>query len=193
MQLPRLEITNTNAILGLTQHRTKIEIKQPMAEVKMNQPQPEVEMYTSNSKLEIDQTEAFADANLKTAFRNIEEWVARSKRKISQNIAEEVSEGNKLMSIEHQRETVIPQIAKQESETPPAEIDFGNMPKSANSIKFHYQPSEIKIKVNTENLKVDVKTHDPIIKFNPGDLQIYLKQKASIHIKAIGTFVDQKI
>ncbi|MBU8881183.1 hypothetical protein BGM26_19860 [Bacillus sp. FJAT-29790] len=192
MKLPYLQITNTNALIGIQQHRATIEIKQPMAEIKMKQPQPVVEIDQSKSELEIDQTEAFADANLKHPFRVVNEWAAKAKQKVLQNISKKVSEGNRLMSIEHQQKSVIPQIAKEKSEPPPKEISIDYLPKPGN-VKFHYQPSEIKIKVPTKNLDLEVQTHHPIIKFNPGDLQIYLRQKASIHIQAIGAALDEKI
>lgn len=193
MQLPRLELTVTNAILGIEQQRATINMRQPEAEIKMEHSQPKIEIQKSKGKLTIDQTEAFADANLKHPFRSIDEWAARAKRKISQGIAEEVAEGERLMKIEGKKESIIPEIAREESEPPPREIEFGPMPSNAEQIQFHYQPSEIKIKILTEKFKLDVTPHSPEIKFTPGDLQIYLKQKLSLHIKAVGAALDQKI
>lgn len=193
MQLPRLELTNTQALLGIEHQRTTTEIRQPNAKITMNQPKSDVEIIKTKGKLEIDQSEAFADANLKNPLRLTKEWAQRAKQKLLQNLSKEMSEGRRLMEIEKQKESVIPQIAKENSEIELKEIGLGFMPKSAEQIKFYYEPSELKIKVNTENLKIDVKTHQPIIKFNPGDLHIYLKQKASLHIQVIGTTIDQKI
>ncbi|URM33453.1 DUF6470 family protein [Cytobacillus firmus] len=193
MQLPRLQLTNTMAMLGLEQTSSKITIRQPLPDVKMRQPNAEVQIQKSKGHLEIDQTEAFADANLKHAFASIKDWTAKAKQKVLQNISKEVSEGKRLMKIEDTKESVIPQIAKEKSEPPPKVLNIGYMPKSAESIKFHYQPSEIEVKVKTHNPEIKFKTHNPSINFIPGDLRIYLKQMASLQIQAIGEALDQKI
>lgn len=193
MQLPRLELHNTYAQLGVQKKNASIEIKQPKAELNYNQPQPSREIHKSASKLEIDQTEAFADANLKHPFRNMKEWTERAKQKILQSLAEKVNEGDRLMKIEERSESVIPEIARQESETPPKQFNIGFMPSSTDKVKISYQPSKIKIKMNTEPMKFDVKTNGPLIKYHPGDFNIYLKQKASLKIQAVGATLDQKI
>lgn len=193
MQLPRLELHNTFAQLGIQQRNASIDIRQPQAEIKYNQSQPNIKIEKSEDKFEIDQTEAFADANLKHPFRAVKEWAERAKQKILQSFSEEANEGDRLMKIEGQTKSIIPEIAKQESETKPKQISFAQMPSSTDKVKIHYQPSDIKIKVNTENISFDVKTHTPKIKYNPGSFQIYLKQKASLQIQAIGATLDQKI
>lgn len=193
MQLPRLELHNTFAQLGVQKKNASIEIRQPKAELNYNQPQPSMEIHKSASKLEIDQTEAFADANLKHPFRNIKEWAERAKQKILQSLAEKANEGDRLMKIEERSESVIPEIARQESETPPKQFNIGFMPSSTDKVKISYQPSEIKIKMNTEPMKFDVTTNGPVIKYHPGDFNIYLKQKASLNIQAVGATLDQKI
>ncbi|MDQ0156920.1 DUF6470 family protein [Robertmurraya andreesenii] len=193
MQLPRLELHNTYAQLDVQKKNASIEIKQPKAELNYNQPQPSMEIQKSASKLEIDQTEAFADANLKHPFRNIKEWAEKAKQKILQSLAEKANEGDRLMKIEDRSESVIPEIARQKSGTPPKQFNIGFMPSSTDKVKFSYQPSEIKIIMNTEPIKLNAKTHGPTIKYHPGDFNIYLKQKASLKIQAVGATLDQKI
>lgn len=193
MQLPRLQLTNTMAMLGLEQTSSKITIRQPLPEVKMRQPNAEVQIQKSKDHLEIDQTEAFADANLKHAFASIKEWTEKAKQKVLQNISKEVSEGKRLMKIENTKETVIPQIAKEKSEPPLQVLNIGYMPKSAESVKFHYHPSEVEVKVKVHNPEIIFNTHSPKISCIPGDLQIYLKENASLKIQAIGAALDQKI
>ncbi|MBY0123467.1 DUF6470 family protein [Bacillus sp. S/N-304-OC-R1] len=193
MQLPRLELHNTFAKLGIEQSRSKISMRQPMADLKFTQPMPEVKIHTSKSKLEIDQTEAFADANLKNPLRVMNEWAAKAKQKMIQNIAQKANEGDRMMKIEGTRQNALPQIAKDKSQTPPKEVNIGFMPESMSKVKFRYQPSKVDIKVNFGKFRADVETHSPIIKFNQGDFRIYLKQKASLQINSVGATLDQKI
>ncbi|MEK4146238.1 DUF6470 family protein [Robertmurraya sp. FSL W8-0741] len=193
MKLPRLEIDSQLAYLGLNKSRSTIEIRQPKADMSLNQPQPEVEYMKTDSKLEIDQTEAFADANLKNPLRVVKEWAAKAKQKALQSIAENAVEGNRLMRIEGQRKSAIPEIARENSEPDQMQFNIGYMPSSADKVKFSYQPSTIEIKVHRGNFNIDIKPNEPIIKYNPGNLQIYLKQKASMQIRAVGAALDQKI
>lgn len=193
MQLPRLELHNTFALLGIQQRNATIEIRQPQAEIRYNLSQPEIKIEKTEGKFEIDQTEAFADANLKHPFRAVREWAERAKQKILQSFSEEANEGDRLMKIEGQTKSVIPEIAKQESEPPSKQISYGQTPSSANKVKISYQPSDIKIDINTKEIDFNAKTYSPKIQYHPGNFQIYLKQKAALHIQAIGAQLDQKI
>lgn len=192
MQLPRLEIDQTFALIGMNHRQARIEMRQPMAEVEMNQPQPEVEMTIKRGKLYIDQTEAFADANLKHPFRLTREWAEQAKQKLLKGLAEEAAEGDRLMKIENQKECIIPQIAKEESEDPPKQFNIGYIPSSMDKVKFYYEKGSIDIHVKKGNFYVKIKPNYPKIKYIPGDLNIYLRQKPSIHFKAVGTTIDQK-
>ena len=191
MQLPRLELHKTFAKLGIEKRNATLQIRQPQADLTYNQPQPEVKMHKTEGKLTIDQTEAFADAGLKHPFRMTKEQFFKSKQKVLQSLAAKAAEGDQLMKIENQSSSVIPQIAKNKSESPQKEFNIGFVPSSMSKVKIHYQPSEIKMSVNLENFKLRVKPNKPIIKFNEGDLQIYLKQKANLRIQAVGAAIDQ--
>lgn len=193
MQLPRLELTNTMTQIGIEQQRATVSMRQPKADVKMNQPQPDVEYIKTKSQLEIDQTVAFADANLKHPFRMVREAAARARQDVLKGLAEEAAEGDRLMKIEYHNQNVIQQIAREESEPTPKQFNIGFMPSSAGKVKIFYQPSSIEIKVNRGNFNIDITPNYPTIKFNPGDLQIYLKQKASLQIQAVGANLNQII
>lgn len=193
MQLPRLELHNIFAQLGIQKSNSSIEIKQPKAELHYNQPQPTIEIHKSKSRFEIDQTEALADANLKHPFRLIKEWADKAKQKVLHSLSEKAMEGDRLMNIEGQTKSVIPDIAREESQTPPKPINISFMPSSADKVKFYYKPSEINVEIKTKEIHFDVKTYNPNIKYNAGDFNIYLKQKANLQIQAIGATLDQKI
>jgi hypothetical protein len=188
MQIPQLRIDQSFAELGLKQQQATMQIRQPMAELSLKQPMAELKIHISESKLEIDQTEAFADANLKSPLRMANEWVSKAKQKAMQNVAQKVQEGNRLMKIEHQNESIIPQIAKEKSMDPPKPFKLGYMPSSPFHVKFNYTPSDVQVDAKVSKAVVKANTKEPIIHFNQGDLSVYLRQKASIRMK-----VDQSI
>lgn len=186
MKLPHLQINNQLMQIGIKQQSASIELHQPMADIKYNQPQPEVKMTKTESKLEIDQTEAFADANLKSPLRVTNEWAAEAKRRVLQDMANEIVQGNRMMSIEGRKENIIPQLAKEDSQPGPKTFNISYMPESIEKVRFNYTPSEINVDVNLEGFKLDVKVNNPTIKFHEGNLSIYTRQKSAISIKAVG-------
>lgn len=189
MQIPQLRVDQTFAELGLKQQQATMQMRQPMADLSLKQPLAELEIHISDSKLEIDQTEAFADANLKSPLRMASEWVSKAKQTALQSVAQKVQEGNRLMKIEHQKQgSVIPQIAKEKSIEPPKSFKLGYMPSSPFHVKFNYTPSDVQVDAKVSKAVVKANTNEPIIHFNKGDLSIYLRQKASISMK-----VDQSI
>ncbi|MDZ5471954.1 DUF6470 family protein [Bacillus sp. 31A1R] len=190
MKLPELQITKTMMKIGINQSRGHIELRQPMAEIEYNQPQPEVKMTKTKSKLEIDQSEAFADANLKNPFRVIKEWASEAKKRVLLDIAKEISQGNRMMTIEHQDKSIIPQLAKEDSQPAPKQFNIGFMPETAEKVHFKYTPSKITMDVDLENFKLKAKINKPQINFQRGHVSIYTKQKASIDIQAIGINMD---
>lgn len=193
MQLPRLEMHNTFAQIGMSQEQSSIEMRQPWAEVRMNQPQPKLNYDIELCEVHIDQTEAFADANLMHPFRNIREWVQRCRQIAMQNLIKEVKEGNRLMEIENQSGTIIPQLAKEASTPPQKEIGLKYVPGSLDKVKFYYYPGDLKIIMEDNDFFVNITPRKPIIKVNPGDLNIYLRQKENLEIKVVEPQYNKKI
>lgn len=74
MELPQIRMQSQMArITMMTQPATQ-EIRQPKADLSIHQPHAELSIRTIPSKLTIDQTQAWADMNLKTAPLSIEEF-----------------------------------------------------------------------------------------------------------------------
>lgn len=191
VQLLRIEISNQHAKYGLSSQKATIEIHQPSADMSIKQPQPNLTMSKTDGKLEIDQSEAFADANSKPIARRTREWAQQAKQKVIQDLEHETSEGRRLMSIESKNKNTIAEIAREQSEPEQKHFNIGFMPESAFKVKFHYTPSEIDIKIDQHQPKIKIKPNLPVVKYHPGDLQIYLRQKPSIQFKVVGSNYDR--
>ncbi len=187
LQLPSLEITSQFGKIGIRSYDAVLEIRQPPADMKIRQPLPDVTITKTNSKLEIDQSEAFADANLKPLHRWIKERAQQAKQVVLQDIAQEAREGSRLMKIES-KTNAIAQIAKEQSEPAYKQPNIAFIPESPLKVKFHYTPSKISIHVGEYEPKIAVKVNKPIIKYRPGDVQVYLRQKPSIEFSARTTY-----
>lgn len=193
LQLPRLDISSQFAKLGLQQKMPNIEVKNRLGEIEIKQPKPEMELKQTKGKLEIDQTEAFADANLKPALRLAKEQAEKARQTVLQDIASEISEGRKLMEIENGDKDTIAKIVKEQTQPPLKFPSLKYIPETPYKVKFHYSPSEIDIKVKQHNPEIKAELNGPIITHHPWDLSVYLKQKPSIEIKAVGTQYDRNI
>ncbi|HHW36008.1 MAG TPA: hypothetical protein GXX18_01690 [Bacillales bacterium] len=193
MQLLHLNISSQFAKLGIHSQRPGLEIKQPPADLQLRQPQPDLTMTKTKGKLEIDQSEAFADANLKPPLRRTKEAAEQSKEKLLQDLAQKANEGRRLMKIETKNKNTIAQIAREHSEPKQKQFNIGFVPESATKVKFHYTPSEIDINVNLDKAIVKAKPNKPIIKYHKGDIQIYLRQKPSIEFNVTASKYDLNI
>ncbi len=191
MQLPRLDITNQFAKLGIQQQRPNIEVEQHLAEVEIKQKKPEMEIIKSKGKLTIDQSEAFADADLKPILTRNKEWAEQAKQAIQQDIANKTKEGQRLMGIENDNNT-IPQMAKDQTTPTQKSSNIKFIPETAEKVKFQYTPSEIDIKIKQHETTVEANIKSPTITYHPWDLTIYLKQKPSISFKIVGSLYDNQ-
>lgn len=190
MHLPQIQINSTSAKLGIQRNPTQIEMKQPKGDMSIRQPQADIRYENHEGTLQIDQTEAFADANLKHINRRIEEWAKRGQQHVLQTIAKIVKQGDQLMKIE-KGGSMIPQIARANSEPEHKGFNIGFMPSSVSKVRINFEHGDLEIKIKQNTPKIETKMNEPIITVKPGDLQIYLKQKASMSFSVPGLNVNQ--
>lgn len=193
LQLPRLDISIQFAQIGIQQNKPNIEVKQQLADLEIRQSQPEMDIKKSKGKLIIDQSEAFADADLKSPLRRTKEQADKAKQVVLQDIAKEISEGNRLMKIESHDKNTIPKIAKEQSEPPQKYAGIKFIPETPEKVKIDYKPSEIDVTIKPKKTIVEAQPKSPRITYHPWDTNIYLKQKPSIHLTFVGTKIDRNI
>ena len=190
MQLPMLQIESAQAQLGFRSHRPHMQIKQRHADLQIDQEFAEINMSRTKPRLSIDQTEAFADANLKGALRQHEEFFQSGQRKYMEYLAKTVRQGDQLMRIEHGLNKY-PQIIKQDHNTPPKQVEIGWMPRTADRIKINFQPSELKVDVRIKEPTFRVQINDPQIQIPKWQTDTYVKQKNSIRFNVVGGNVNK--
>ncbi|MBU8905988.1 DUF6470 family protein [Desertibacillus haloalkaliphilus] len=180
MQVPSIQISTTNAKIGIQTNRPTLEIKQPHADVQIRQEHfDHVHISRRAAKLYIDQSEAFADAGLKSAMRVNEEAFEKGKQKALQYMAKVSQEGDRLMKIENGGGQ-IPQIAKANSDLMMKELGLGFVPSSPFKVKFNYDPGELSFNYRRSDPEINITKNDPIINIPKWQTDIYLQQKPSI-------------
>jgi Family of unknown function (DUF6470) len=178
MQIPQLRMQSTQAILGIEKSNSSIQIQQPQAQMELHQPKGEIEMKRIPPKLTIDQTEAWADMNLKSAIRRNKEAAGEGYQAWMQYLAKTAQEGSELMKIENGGGAIAAQ-AKRNGQLPKHELGLGFIP-SPFSVKFNYQPGDVQITPHTYDVVSNIKAQKPIIHYQPGSVNYHLQQKNSL-------------
>ncbi|UII55614.1 DUF6470 family protein [Cytobacillus spongiae] len=179
MQIPQLKVKAQPALLGVQYQPTQIEMRQPKAELFIKQPAADIRYIKNEGQLTIDQTEAFADAELKHIFRRNEEWAAKGRQQAMKAVAKAVQQGDQMMKIEN-KGSVLPQIAKTNSEPPNFEFNIGFIPSSASKVKIQYRPGSLKFDIKENAPEIQINPNKVTVNVNPGHTRIYIKQKSAI-------------
>ncbi|MCL7746738.1 DUF6470 family protein [Halalkalibacter alkaliphilus] len=190
MQLATIDIQKQDAYIGLNSHRPGLQLKQEHADMHIDQQLSAIlEISTTASKLFIDQTEAFADANLKTSLRMASEFFSRSNAVVSQYVAKTAQQGEQLKRIENGT-GALAQIAKVNSQIPEKEVTLGYMPKSMSQVKFDYQPASLSVRAPYKEVDVNVNRRPPQIEIPKWQTETYVQQKNQISFQAVGGNVN---
>jgi hypothetical protein len=180
MQIPQIRMRSTQAILGITQSDSQMEIQQPKAQVDFQQPKAAMEIKQTQGKLTIDQTQAWDDMNLKSILRRNEEFAAEGNQAWVQYLAKTAQEGGELMKIETGGGAIAAQ-AKRNGQLPKHEFGLGFIPKPF-SVKLNYQLGEVQTNIQSQKVVSNIKNQQPTIHYQPGNINYHLNQRNSLQI-----------
>jgi hypothetical protein len=180
MQIPQIRMQSTPAKLGIEKANASIEIQQPHAQMELHQSKAIMDMKRVQSKLTIDQTQAWADMNLKSILRRNEEFAAEGNQAWMQYLAKTAQEGSELMKIENGGGAIAAQ-AKRNGQLPKHEFGLGFIPKPF-SVKLNYQPGEVQTNIQPQKVVSNIKAQQPTIHYQPGNINYHLNQRNSLQI-----------
>lgn len=180
MNVPQIRLQSISARLSIHTTKGQQTIEQPKAELAIEQPKADVSIETIPANLTIDQTEAWADMDLKHISRRVRETAQQAHQDAMEGIARRAEEGQQLMSIENGG-TPLADIAKKRSEKPMYQFNIGFIP-SAGSVKINYEPAKVNIDVKTNKPNIDVNVDKPIIDYQPGEVAVELARRNELHI-----------
>ncbi|WP_413378373.1 DUF6470 family protein [Alkalihalobacillus sp. 1P02AB] len=193
MHMPSISINQVHAQIAIRKNEPPVQIKQRQADMHIDQKINEIiQIHTTPSRLHIDQTEAFADANLKDPLRFSSEFHGKMISSVYSYIAKKVGEGKQLAAI-HTGQNAIANIARQTTTSTAPSSQIAYMPKSLDRVRFSYQPSTVHYDVPNGHIDIHVQKNDPIIKFSKWQSDVYLKQKNQISFDVVGGHVDRGI
>lgn len=197
MNIPQIRLQSQMAQIEMTTNQPKQSIEQPGPDIDLQQPPAELHINRTPSVLSIDQTEARADVDLKSIRRRIEEFAQNGYQEWLNGIARRAQEGNELMRIENGGNPIA-SIAKQNGKfLPTYDFNIGYVPK-AGSVKIDFQPTKLDIQWDIKKPVNNTKARKPIIDYQPGTVDIRLKQYQDLQIdfanlKYVGINYEQEI
>ncbi|GAB6931756.1 DUF6470 family protein [Calditerricola satsumensis] len=190
MQLPRLEIRQTFARLGLEITRPVQEIEQPKPDLGLTQRPARLTIERVPGRLVIDQSEAWAASGLKDPLTLARDCAAEGREAALDGIARIAEEGDRLRAIET-GENAIAAIAAEKALPPPADFTIALMP-SPFSVKMRYEPTRLLLHWELGGAFFDPKTHRPVHRYIPGKVNPYLLQKQQLEIAVVMPQVDRR-
>jgi len=191
-----LVINKINAVIDIQRTPSKMEIKTTKAKLLLHQEHARLNMHTEMPKIEIDQSEAFASAGLKSVSELIKEATLRGYQNAGEYISKVAGDGDILAQIENGGMPLI-DMAERDA-YPEHEFGFDYIPKVGPRFKFTRGYVEIEHNKNFGIGNINGVKGEYIpgnIKFNytPSVVRLYLKQYPSISFKYTGANVDTYI
>lgn len=180
MKLPQIRLESQPAMIQMNSKIATQSIEQPTAGLDIQQPPAELHIERTPAKFTVDQSQAWADMDLKPISKRNEEFAQNGYQDWLDGIARRAEEGDRMMRIE-EHGNPIPSIAKENSMLPTYEFNFGLVP-SPFSVKTYYEPSKLDIQWDTKKPTINVKVNKPIIEYNPGHVDVSMKQYQSLKI-----------
>ncbi|MGY5346099.1 DUF6470 family protein [Paenibacillus glucanolyticus] len=187
MIIPQIQIRQGYAKIGLETTKGQQSIEQPKASLNITQEQGQMEIQRSYGSLEIDSRRAWS-ALVRGKIEEVMDRVAQEAFRISmENIEKIVKNGDRMMAI-HKGGNVFADIARQiASEERP--IQIAGEP-GYDNVDITYLPSELKINFIPKGVTFNPEQHHPVINYNPGKLEVYLRSKNFISISIMGTQIN---
>lgn len=188
MSWPRLEMHQQGLKIDWNVLRPSYTFQPGKAEVQISQTPAKMTLNPTPSRLSIDQSECWADMDLKHISRRIAEEAADGKRAVLEYIGKTAEEGTQLRSIEHKGD-VLRNLAMQARIMPEYNIQYSNVPENF-SLRIDVLPGELNMDWQRGGVNVDVKTIPYSQNYEMGKIDYYVKQKNELTIDVVGSSFD---
>jgi len=187
-----LEIRQTYAKIGMDITPGRLDINTQDARLELHQNHAKINISSKLPKVGIDQYECFADAGLKNFLDLTREFAQMGRQQAMDYISKTSSDGRRLAAI-HKGGNPIADIAKRDS-SPVQEFGLDFIPKARPRIYLKEGDLQIEPERNGEGIHNGVEIQftpgSAEINYMRGNVDIYLRQKASLSISYKGESVD---
>ena len=190
MQLPKIQISQGRAQIGMTTTRGELSIQQPRAEINLHQEAAKVILTTERPRLEIDSRKAWS-ALARANFEEITDRIAQNALRTSMEyIGEIAQDGDRMMAIQT-HENAFAEIARSHV-FKEREMDLLGEA-SYDNVDVKFTPGSIRTEVQAGKVEANPVIHKPAVDYYPGKVNPYLVQKNYIFFSSTGENLDAYI
>lgn len=185
--MPRMQIEQQRAEIGLDQFPGEMRIEQPHAQITMETESAQVHIDRELSELHIDQSRAWAAYALIPPVTVTKTIVNNVKQIYPQIVAKIARDGDRMADF-HLSNNVFAELAKEW----PRELNEYDIagPASRFNVDLEYIPEQLEMYVEGGRFHYEVQPQKPQIEHVPARVDVYLRQKPYIRIDWVGQHVD---
>ncbi|MBB2481641.1 hypothetical protein H5P36_15775 [Bacillus sp. APMAM] len=180
MEMSRIHMQSTFARIGMETTPSQQSIEQSSADMEIQQPQAQLYIHRTPSVLTIDQSEAWADMDIKPISRRVAEFASKGYSDWLEGLAKTTEEGNELMKIEYHGKAIA-DISKRNGQLPTYDFNIGFIPRPF-SVKINIEPGTLDIQAEINKPNIQVSAHKPNIEYQLGKVNIFMRQYPSLNI-----------
>ncbi|WP_248929415.1 DUF6470 family protein [Paenibacillus hamazuiensis] len=179
MNIPRIQIHQQFAQIGIDAELGQQSIKQPQATLDMNIELPKVQIDAEDGKLSIDQSKAFEGLGHGPFLQVMSQLYTRSANIGLQGIAKIVADGNRMAQITNPT-NAFAELAKNAAFDSLEYRPLGTP--SYDNVDVHYEPGPLDINLQQGSINLQTHPNRPEYHYYRGKFDVYLLQKADIDI-----------
>lgn len=179
-----LQIKTTPGLIGINMELGRQTIRQLRGELKIRQGKAEMHLDRELPKVLIDQYQCFAEAGRKNNRDLMQDIVSRARQKWLQGIERRIREGQMLSHIEN-KGNPIPAIAV-ENAYPQHDFNIAFIPKSRPEFTVE---GHLNIQWKITEPEIAYQARKPMITYEPGGVDIFIRQWPNIEIN----YIDEKV
>jgi len=188
VNFPQLEVNQTFSRLGWDTQRPSYTFEPGNTTITMQPQKAEMQTNRIPPQLTIDQSQCWADMDLKHIFQRIAEAAADGKQEALQYMARLTAEGEQLGAIESQGNPIA-SIAKSKVISPQHRFQYGNVPGNF-SLKISFTPGELQTEWTPAKMNMDVQQTPFHHQYEKGKISYYMQKKSEFHFQMIGGNVN---
>ncbi|KIL40650.1 hypothetical protein SD70_12090 [Gordoniibacillus kamchatkensis] len=175
----RLSIHQTFAQIGIQTYRASQEMQLPKGDLQIQQPKAQIDIHSPPGQLQIDSSEAWSALGVGPNLAWNSMIYSQCQSVALQAIAKTVEDGNRMAQITNHGDAFA-DIASDvfERQNP---IEYTGNP-AYDNVKITYTPQKPEIHIEAQHPIIQYTPQKPDIQYNPGSVDIYLKQKQAIDI-----------
>ncbi|WP_047153544.1 DUF6470 family protein [Aneurinibacillus tyrosinisolvens] len=188
MNLPRVELQQSWMKMDWDIQEPSYTFEPAHSQVNIEQKPAEMFINRTPSQLTIDQTQCWADMDLKPISRRIAEAAADGERSVLKYIERVGAEGEQLGAIEN-RGNVVTSIARSKKLFPDYQFAYRNIPGNF-SLRIGFTPSELNMDWQLNGTQIDVQSTPSHHDYERGKISYYIKQKNQLQVNIVGGNVN---